>query len=97
MMGNPPITLCLKIHNAYAREDYPDHTRTVAITVPAPPCPATEPIAEPDAYQEWAWDNIRAEAGDARYPHGDSWHDVTVLASSHPTLVPEGTHWDWGY
>lgn len=90
------ITLTLEIENSY--ELYDDFITVVNVQVPPPPASGTY---EGDAARDtWEYDHIFDQTGSrdgVDRTRGDSWYDVTVVASSHPHLIPVGTMWDFGY
>jgi hypothetical protein len=86
------IHLALRIENSY--EHYEDETTEKEVDVPVPPGDSDHPD-----YDDWEYDNIFCHTGSASgtKTKGDSWHDVEVVASSRPDLVPVGTTYEFGY
>ena len=94
-MGTPvlavqaTITISLDIENAY--ELYDDvYTSATDVVVPAPPAD------DSDERGEWVQEHIYPLTGVGN-TRGDSWHDVTITASSHPDLLAVGATFDFGY
>ncbi|GIF02010.1 hypothetical protein [Paractinoplanes rishiriensis] len=92
--GHSTITVSLNIINTY--QFYP----TVAVTVTdarigRPPLwrpPITD--VEIRALDDWAYEHIYPFTG-VGHTDGDSWYDVTIIASSLPWLT--GYTFNWGY
>lgn len=94
-VGEGHVALVLRVENSYELHD--DITTWCTAVVPRPPVPLSE-AGEPEypGYGDWAWEHVHPLTG-AGHPGGDSWHDVEVLASSDPNVVPVGTRFDFGY
>jgi hypothetical protein len=82
------ITISMKIENRYG-DGTVIPTSVADAVIPAPP-----DGADADALNDWAHTYLFSFTGTGRET-GDSWYDVTVTASSDPTMV--GTTYEFGY
>lgn len=93
LVADNHVALSLKITNRY--ELYPTVITYVVAVVPR-----FDRTRESDeavqARSDWEWDHIHALTG-VGHSDGDSWHDVEVLGSSDPDLIPVGIEYEFGY
>lgn len=82
------VTVSLEMSNHYEYYDTVVTYETDAV-VPAPPMGERDT----EAFNDWAFTHLFQFTG-AGHTDGDSWYDVTIVASSDPTLV--GLDFTWG-